>query len=77
MKTKLIVFLVGLLSVVAGLIFRARVGYGPESLMALCGMLEFTFISGALLCVCEKGRYAVQAYCLFLVACTSLIGFIL
>ena len=76
MKTKLIVWIVGLLGLVVGFFFSSKIGDGPQSLIALCGMIVFTFVSAAVLYACEKGRYQVPSCYLFLVSCTSLIGFV-
>lgn len=77
MKTNLIVWIVGLLGLVAGFLLRGLTGNGPDSLVALCGLLIFAFLSGALLIACENGKYMVHSSYLFLVACVSLIGFVI
>lgn len=77
MKTKLTVLIVGLLGLVVGFLFSSKFGGGPQSPIVLCGMIVFTFVSAAVLYACEKGRYQVPSCYLFLVACTSLIGFVL
>ena len=77
MKIKLIVWLIGLTALAAGFGIRYKIGFGPHSLIALCVLLAFTFVSAGILVACEKGKYEPHSCVLFLIACLSLIGFIL
>ena len=77
MQTKLIVWIVGLLGLVAGFLLSDKLGDGPEYLTVLCGMIALIFVSAAVVDFCKSGKHAVHSCYLFLVACTSLIGFVL
>ncbi len=77
MRNRLFVYSVGLAALAVGFWIRSLFGEGPFTLIALCALIVFAFVSGLALILSEKGKYEMHASFLFLASLLSLIGFIL
>lgn len=77
MRIRLFVYAVGLAALVAGFAIRSLLGEGPTTLIALCVLIVFAFLSGLALVKSEKGKYEMHASFLFFVSLLGLIGFVL
>ncbi len=61
MRIRLFVYAIGLAALAVGFGIRSLFGEGPYTLIALCALIVFAFVSGSLLIMSEKGKYEMHA----------------